>query len=191
MVKLCRLCWAPRHVGDSRKTTFILSLGQALLAFLSLGLRWIGLARLPLLLSFVQGTAGFFLSSLYCTMYICSLECLAQVALFKSATTAKERIPNPDSSIRSNTKFKCYITVIMLTLSRQRVTILTFVFKNFLPAYFSTDISTYKFYTREPYQSAVSSRKHSQFIFYTTYFRSDYVHKRSFCGKKAVHCSYI
>ena len=29
----------------------------------------------------------------------------------------------------------------MLTLSRQRVTILTFVFKNFLPAYFSTDIS--------------------------------------------------
>ena len=81
-------------------------------------------------------TAGFFLSSLYC-----SLERLAQVALFKSATTAKERIPNPDSSIRSNTKFKCYITVIMLTLSRQRVTILTFVFKNFLPAYFSTDIS--------------------------------------------------
>ena len=83
-------------------------------------------------------------------MYICSLECLAQVALFKSATTAKERIPNPDSSIRSNTKFRCYISVIMLTLSRQRVTILTFVFKNFLPAYFFYRY-LYKFYTREPF----------------------------------------
>ena len=46
-----------------------------------------------------------------------------------------------------------------------------------------------KFYTAEPCLSAVYSKKQNQFIIYRTHFRSVYVPKSRFFGKKAVHCS--
>ena len=45
------------------------------------------------------------------------------------------------------------------------------------------------FYTVENFVSAVRSKKQNHFITYTTHFRSLYVPKSRFFGKKAVHCS--
>ena len=44
------------------------------------------------------------------------------------------------------------------------------------------------FYTVENFVSAVRSKKQNHFITYTTHFRSLYVPKSRFFGKKAVHC---